>query len=201
MAFPVPSDEIALHERVLARDPVAPVDVFQDLMDPLSSAIRHDLPCCTEDEAYDSSVDAVLAYLGQPEKYDRTRGRLSTYLLDIAKKKSIDRLRARSAAERRDETYAALVEVRGTDPKQTMEAKVEARQLWEMVEGVLPQERDRQAIALILSGESSTDVLAEALGLTGMPAAELRRRVKQHRDRLMKVLERLEARQGHDEGT
>ncbi|WP_437303834.1 RNA polymerase sigma factor [Sorangium sp. So ce388] len=147
----------------------------------------------------------MLAYLGQPEKYDRARGRLSTYLLDIAKKKAIDRLRARSAAERRDDTYAALVEVRGTDPKQTMEAKVEAQRLWEMVEGALPQERDRQAIALILSGEGSTDVLAEALGLTGIPAAELRRRVKQHRDRLIKVLERLleslEARRGHDQGT
>ncbi len=198
MAFPAPADELALHERVLAGDAIAPVDVFQALMDPLAEAVRHDLPC-TEDEAYDSGVDAVLAYLEQPGRYDRDRGRLSTYVMDIAKKRAIDRLRARTAAERRDDTYAAVVELRGSNPKDVMEAEVEAQELWQRVEEAVPYERDRRVLRLILSGERSTAALAEALDLTGLSPLEQRREVKQHRDRLMKVLKRLGARLGHDE--
>lgn len=73
MAFPAAAEEIALHERVLAGDPVAPVDFFQGLMEPLAHALMGDLPC-TEDEAYDSGVDAILAYLEEPGRYDRNRG-------------------------------------------------------------------------------------------------------------------------------
>src|SRR2546428_3599901 len=101
MAFPPPAEELTLHERVLAGDPVAPADVFRALMTPLSEALRHDLRC-TDDEAYDSGVDAVFAYLEDPASFDRSRGRLSTYVMDIAKKRAIDRLRSRTAAERRD---------------------------------------------------------------------------------------------------
>ncbi len=198
MAFPVPADELALHERVLAGDPVAPVDVFQGMMDPLAEALRRDLPC-TEDEAYNSGVDAVLAYLEEPGRYDRSRGRLSTYLMNIAKKRAIDRLRSRSSAERRDDRYAAAVELRGSNPKDVMEAEVEAQELWQRVEEAVPNERDRRVLKLILAGERSTAALAEALEITGLSPLEQRRQVKQHRDRLLKVLERLGSRLGHDE--
>ncbi len=198
MAFPAAAEELALHERVLAGDPVAPVDVFQGLMEPLAEALRRDLPC-TEDEAYDSGVDAVLAYLEEPGRYDRNRGKLSTYLMDIAKKRSIDRLRSRTAAERRDDTYAAAVELRGSNPKDVMEAEVEVQELWQRVEEAVPNERDRRVLKLILAGERSTAALAEALDITGLSPLEQRREVKQHRDRLLKVLERLGSRLGHDE--
>ncbi len=197
MAFPAPADELALHERVLAGDPVAPVDIFQGLMDPLAEALRRDLPC-TEDEAYDSGVDAVLAYLEEPGRYDRNRGRLSTYLVDIARKRAIDRLRSRTAAMYRDETYATAVELGGSNPKETMEAEVETHELWQRVEEAVPSERDRRVLKLILSGERSTAALAEALDITGLPPLEQRREVKQHRDRLMKILKRLGMRLGHD---
>ncbi|MBI5481672.1 MAG: sigma-70 family RNA polymerase sigma factor [Deltaproteobacteria bacterium] len=197
MAFPAAAEELALHERVLASDPVAPVDVFQGLMDPLAEALRRDLPC-TEDEAHDSGVDAVLAYLEEPGRYDRNRGRLSTYLMDIAKKRAIDRLRSRSAAVRRDDTYAAAVELRGPNPKDIMEAEVEAQELWQRVEEAVPSERDRRVVKLILAGERSTAALAEALDISGLSPLEQRREVKQHRDRLLKVLERLGSRLGDD---
>ncbi len=198
MGFPAQADEVVLHERVLAGDPVAPVDVFQGLMEPLAEALRRDLPC-TEDEVYDSGVDAVLAYLEEPGRYDRNRGRLSTYLMDIAKKRAIDRLRSRSAAERRDDTYAATVELRAPNPKDIMEAEVEAQELWQRVEETVPSERDRRALKLILAGERSTAALAVALGISGLSPLEQRREVKQHRDRLLKVLERLGSRLNHDE--
>lgn len=197
MAFPPAAEELALHERVLARDPVAPVDVFQSLMEPLSQGLRHDLRC-TDDEAYDSGVDAILGYLEGPGRYDRNRGRLSTYLMTIAKKRAIDRLRSRTASAHRDESYASVVELHAPNPKEWMEGQVEADELWQRVEEAVPIERDRQVVKLILAGERSTLALAEALEITDLSPIAQRREVKKHRDRLMKILERLGRRLRHD---
>lgn len=198
MGFPGTTDELALHERVLAGDSVAPVDVFQGLMDPLIKALRYDLPC-TQDEAYDSGVDALLAYLEEPGRYNRDRGRLSTYLMDIAKKRAIDRLRSRSATERREHTYAATVELGRSNPKASVEQQIEAHELWQRVEEAVPSERDRRALKLILTGERSASALAEALDITGRSPLEQRREVKRHRDRLMRILERLGTRLANDD--
>jgi len=199
LKFPLPPDELTLHNRVLSRDPIAPMDVFQKLMEPLRATICHDLSC-TEDEAYDSAVDAILAYIEEPERFDKNRARLSTYITDIAKKRAIDRLRSRTAAQRRAEDYTEAVELRTTNPKEVMENEVEARELWQWVEKMVPKERDRRVLKLILAGERSTAVLAEALDINGLSPIEQRREVKQHRDRLMKILERLGVRLRHDDG-
>lgn len=199
MAFPPAPEEHALHQRVLAGDPVVPVDVFQALMVPLTQALRGDLHC-TEDEAHDSSVDAILAYLDEPGNFDPARGRLSTYLAAIAKKRGIDLIRSRTSSARREKKHAATVALRWSDPKESMESAVEADELWLQVEQAVPNERDRQLLKLILAGERSTEVLAEALDLTKLSTLEQRRLVKQHRDRLMKVLARLGKRVAHDNG-
>lgn len=197
MAFPAPTEELALHERLLAGDPVVSADVFQALMDPVCHALQHDLHC-SEDEAYDSGVDAVYAYLDDPSTFDRNRGRLSTYVMDIAKKRAIDRIRSRTAGERRDDAYAKVVELRARNPKDVMETEIMARELWPRVEEAVASERDRKFLKLICEGERSTVIFAELLGLSGLPADEQRLTVKQHRDRLMKVLERLGAKLRND---
>jgi len=56
--------------------------------------------------------------------------------------------------------------------------------------GLLKDEKDVAALRLILSGERSTERLAEVLGLSELPQEQMRREVKRHRDRLMKILER-----------
>src|SRR5262245_13125718 len=112
-------------------------------MDPLAKVLTRDLRC-TDDEAYDSGVDALLAYLDAPTKFDRGRGRLSSYLVDIAKKRAIDRLRARTSSVRRDAAYGQIVELQAANPKEAMEVEVEARELWRRVEEAVPNERDRQ---------------------------------------------------------
>ena len=190
MSFPPPATEQALHERVIAGDPVASADAYECFMDPLVAALRHDLGC-TEDEAYDSAIDALLAYLESSSEYRSELGRLSSYLADIAKKKAIDRLRSRTATIRRQEAYAAGVELRASNPKERMEVAIEAREVWRKVEEQVPSERDRRALKVILSGERSTEELAEALELADLPQTERRRAVKRHRDRLLKTLERL----------
>ncbi len=188
--FPSVAKEAALHERVLAEDPVAPVDVFQDFMNPLCATLRHDLQC-REEEAHDSAIDAVMSYLQNPTCYIRQLGRLSTYLMEIAKRRGIDRLRSRTASERREKEYAAVLELSATNPKEEMDVRIEARELWCKVEKAVPKERDRKVLQLILAGERSTDALAKELKLTDLPPDKRRQEVKRHRDRLLNVLKRV----------
>jgi len=200
VSFPTRQDEAALHERVLATDPVAPVDVFTAFVDPLVAAVQRDLRC-DPDTARDSAIDAVFEYLGSPSTYQQAKGRLSTLLAQITKRRATDRIRSRSAEARREQEFGAIVELRAPAPKEEMERAVEARELWQKVEQAVEDDRDRAALALILDGERSTEALAEALGIQGLSQLERQRQVKRHRDRLVKTLERLGARLRDDEGT
>jgi RNA polymerase sigma-70 factor (ECF subfamily) len=193
MQFPNLQAETALHERVMAADPIAPADLFAQFTEPLMSAIRHDLRCDAE-IARDSAIDALFDYLRSPSAYKRDKGRLCTFLTQAAKHKAIDRVRARAAEARRDQEFTSIVELQQLAPNEEMERSAEAQELWRKIEQVVQDDQDRTAVALILDGERSTDALAEALGIRGLTPLERRRTVKRHRDRLMKTLERLGAR-------
>jgi RNA polymerase sigma-70 factor (ECF subfamily) len=190
MQFPNFEAEITFHQRILAGDPIAPADLFAHYVGPLMSVIRHDLRCDAEN-ARDSSIDALFDYLRSPTTYSPERGRLCTFLTQIAKHKALDRIRARSAEARREQEFSSLVEVRGSAPNEKMERSAEAHRLWQRIEQVVKDERDRLALALILDGERSTDALAETLGIEAETPLERQRAVKRHRDRLMKILGRL----------
>ena len=199
MEFPTRQDETALHERVVASDPVAPVDIFSVFIDPLVKVIQHDLRCDL-DTARDSAIDAVFEYLRSPSVFQQQKGRLSTFLAKIAKHRATDRIRSRSAEARREQNFCAVVELLTPAPKEEMERAVEARKLWEKVEQAVQDDQDRAALALILDGERSTEALAEALGLNVTSKLERQREVKRHRDRLVKTLWRLGARLTNEEG-
>jgi RNA polymerase sigma-70 factor (ECF subfamily) len=190
MQFPSSEVEITLHQRVLAADPIAPADLCAHLVEPLISAIQHDLGCDAE-YARDSAIDALFDYLNSPAAYKQEKGRLCTFLVQVAKHKAIDRIRARSAQARREREFGSLVEVREPAPNEQMERSAEAQELWQRIEQVVQDDRDRLALALILDGERSTETIAEALGVQGLTTLERQREVKRHRDRLLKTLERL----------
>ena len=192
MKFPSPEVEVTLHQRVLAADPVAPADLFAHLVEPLVRVVQHDLGC-DPDTARDSAIDALFDYLSAPAAYQQDKGRLCTFLVQIAKHKAIDRIRTRSAEVRREREFGSLVEVREPAPNEVMERSAEAQELWQKIERVVPDGRDRLALALILDGERSTETLAEALGIQDLTPLERQRDVKRHRDRLVKTLERLGA--------
>jgi RNA polymerase sigma-70 factor, ECF subfamily len=200
MQFPNRQDEAALHRRVTAADPLASVDLCAAFLDPLVAALQGDLRC-DDDTAWDSAVDAAFEYLAAPSRFDATRGRLSSFLAQIAKRRAIDRIRTRTAGIRREQEFAAVVELRAAASKDDMELAMEARELWKKVDQAVPDDRDRAALVLIIDGERSTEVLARALGISGLSKIERQREVKRHRDRLVKVLERLGLRLRDDKGT
>ena len=190
MSFPSQAEEWALHERVLQGDPVAPVDVYLTFMEPMLRVLGSELSCSRED-AYDSAIDVVLSYLRHPERYERHRARLSTYLTQSAKKRVMDRYRSTDARTRREQEFASVFELQVRSPKELLEISVEARHAWERLDRSKLSGRELEFLRLIFEGERSTQRLAEVLGLGSLPEDDLRREVKRHRDRLMKWLERL----------
>lgn len=198
MRFPTLVEEVLLHERILQRDPVAAADVYRVFMDPILEVLEQEMGCAG-DPAYDAVIDALLPYIHAPERYDATKGRLSTYLTRAAKHGAMDRLRSAASQARRDQHFASLVELRAESPKEKLERSVEVGLILTRLEKRLGEGGDREAVRLILVGERSTEALARVLGLSSLPQDELRREVKRHRDRLMKVLERFGKEDSHDE--
>lgn len=199
MRNPSPAEERVLHERVVQHDPVAPVDVYQTYMEELVRVLmrKHG---CDEDTAHDSATDAILSYLNKPARYDPGRASLSSYLMQAAWHRAVDRLRSASSRTRREENFGRGVEQWSRAPNEEMEASVRARQLVDLLEkGDYLTERDRAALRLFLAGESSTEEMAKAFGLPPKPKEELKHEVKRHRDRLMKWLERFGKEDSDDE--
>jgi RNA polymerase sigma-70 factor, ECF subfamily len=191
MSYPSPADERLLHERVVQHDPVASTDVFMTYMDRIVKILMRRLGC-DEDTAWDSTIDVIYAYIHRPARYDPGKGRLFAYLMQAAKHRVADKRRSADARAKREQDFGRGVELWARSPKEELEDLVEARlAMKRLVErGYLKNERDWEALRLILYGERSTEILAVALGLTSLPKDELKRAVKRHRDRLMKLLER-----------
>jgi hypothetical protein len=60
--------------------------------------------------------------------------------------------------------------------------------------GALDSETDRQLLELKLSGERKTGAFAKILAITHLPMAEQKKIVKQHKDRIDKIVRRARGR-------
>ncbi|MCY1074747.1 RNA polymerase sigma factor [Archangium lansingense] len=200
MSYPSPEDERVLHERAVRHDPVVLADALLMFMDRISGILMQRLRC-DEDTSREAAMRVIFSYIERPGRYDPGKGRLFAYLLQAAKYRALDQRRTAQSEAQRNRDFISVVEQGSRTPKEKLENQVEAgltmRRLVER--GYLKDERDQNALLLILQGERSTEELARALGLPPMPTLELRREVKRHRDRLMKLLERFGKEDSDDE--
>jgi RNA polymerase sigma-70 factor (ECF subfamily) len=186
-----PIDELELHQMALRKDRFALLELLKAFMDPIVGFLMSDMKCARQ-TAEDVVVDVLCDYVEEPSRYDPHKGRLISYLTRAAKHHLWDQHRSETARVRRNQEFGQLVELWKRSPKEEMENSVEANRLVERLiqRGVLKDEKDVAALRLILCGERSTEKLAEVLGLSALPLERMRREVKRHRDRLMKILER-----------
>jgi RNA polymerase sigma-70 factor (ECF subfamily) len=190
MSFPPPAVQISLHRRVLDEDPLSSFDVFQYFVPELTRFLLKNR-AIDDDIAYDSAIDAIFTYIRKPRVFDPKRARLSTFLVEIARKRAIDRLRSRAARLTREKKFAVDVDMFRPDPKNEMESEIDARSLWRRVQQVLPDAHDQECAKELMKGEGDTEKLAAVLGLGRMPITEKRREVKRQRDRILRTLERM----------
>ncbi|RKH37645.1 RNA polymerase sigma factor [Corallococcus sicarius] len=199
MSFPSREEERRLHERILERDPVAPADVFRLLIPYVMKTVRMEMHCSQED-ARDSAIDAILIYLNEPERYDRQKKTLlRSFLTHIAKMRSVDRYRSWERRVLREQKYAEEFELGGRSPKEVMEETVEARRAIEKFEQMNLDDRDQELLHHVLLGEGSTEKLAQVLGHESLPKDERQQMVKRDRDRVLKSLRRFGREDSHDE--
>jgi DNA-directed RNA polymerase specialized sigma24 family protein len=190
-----------LHRQLVARDPTAPEALGRAVLEPLVRYTERQFPRVSSDITEQAAVDAVWDHLQHPEHCQAATGSgVVAYLRSVARHKVLDELRRdrrRSARETHwgqqtaGETEREAVELR--DMATTVEEDEDATSLRDRrteVMGALESESDRQFLELRLSGERKTTVFAEILGISHLPAGEQRKIVKQHKDRIDKIVRR-----------
>lgn len=200
MRHPSPEEEMLLHQRLLEHEPLAYFDVFPMYMERLAKQLEkigYDV-----DVARDAALEAVLAYREKPERYDRRKVHLFTYVMVMARNKAIDRWRSSQARAQREKKQGDVELLLRTpkDSMEQMETYVRVRQLVDLLEeGGMLDERDRAVLRLFLIDEKSTEEVAKALELPPMSKEDRQSEAKRHRDRLMKLLERFGKKEDPDD--
>ena len=207
MSAPTEDDVLnSLHARLLAEDPTASLDLCEYFLPLLKRRLHRQFPTVDPDHIEDGVVDAVLNYIEHPHRYDPTRGSLAHYLTLSARGDVLNLLRRETRRNQRlvpldggDDDVEVERRLRNSGVKTLEDLAVSAAtaaEVSDLLQAVSRSEADGHVLDLMLDGERDTAVFAEALGLQCLTVVEQRRRVKQHKDRLIKRLQRELKRRG-----
>jgi hypothetical protein len=195
----------ALHRRLLEEDPVAPSDLADAYLEPLSVWMVRQNPRIDEDLCVTAAEDAILNLGKNPRSYDSSRGTLDAYLR-MAAKGDLKNLLARERKHRERRVPYDSVELsphlrkyvqdEDSDPQQVAvrhetvnELHGRLRVVRRRIDASLSPAEAR-VMDLMQAGERKTTSYAEALGITHLAPADQRREVKRVKDRLSKRLVR-----------
>ncbi len=205
MTDPPGAELHVLHQRLLAGDVTAPRELAERLI-PLVRRRLGQLERRVEDPVMvRSAIGLVIArYLRHPERFDPGRGGLVGYLAMEARGDVLNELDALRRRRKHERPVDNLVELERPGRDSTVEEEV-----LERVEpvGVPPDvaraalqalseldELDRRLLQMMADGVRSTAAFAAVLELSHLPVELQRKAAKQHKDRLVKRLERLRER-------
>ena len=185
-----------LHERLLARDPIAPSELAEAAFQPLVRKLRkaHRIE---EELIVEAATDALMDYLKDPGKFDPAKRGLFGYLVMAATgdlRNAVDKQRRRRQREV-DLDALSAVEIasarrkRGEMEERTV-AGIDGRRFSQQIADLFTDPIDRQLVELLLEKERRTEPYARVLGLDNLPADVQRREVKRHKDRIKKRMER-----------
>ena len=193
---------LALHDRLESRDPTASSELADAVFDELVGRLER-FSGATPEEAVDAVSLALVNYFKNPVGYDRSKARLRTYLHNAAmgdllndreKASKYSREKSVGRVEDHEGGRNKVLAGGGSPDAARPDWLLEVQEAWLRLQREFPNPRDREVIQLMLAGERNTRTFAEALGLTDLPAAEQRKLVKQHKDRIQKRLDRLRER-------
>ncbi len=191
-----PDELISLHERLLYGDRTASEEIASRLLAPLVDEVSRKFPATDKDVVCDGVTDAILDYCTRPAQFDRKRGVPLARFLQMASWRNVANL-VRSEKRRR------VREERATGDRQTLVVELDpaAGKVKQEDDGRREQRKaemlnsltdptDRRVLELRLSGERRTEVFANVLGISSLPMDIQRRKVKQAKDRIDKILRR-----------
>ncbi len=191
------AEDIALHLRLIAGDPTATLDFIERWLPQLvrSLGMRFAQVAAEDDHIITTAaIDALLSYTANPQQYNPGRGTLSYYLYMLAYGDLLNALRSRSKRSKTEipipiAESSALIE--DNDIANEVASSLDAHTTLDRVRAVLTGPEDHLILSLMLAGERSTEVYAQALGISHLPQSEQRAIVKRHKDRISRRLERL----------
>lgn len=203
MKLPSREQQWALHLAVRERNTFALAETYLALFQGMCAILRRAWArsAASDEDIQDSVSQAIMEYVGAPERYDERRGMLSTYLLAIAGRRLKDRRRTKAAETQRDFNLSQMALVGLEPPRANQEpgALLELEELLTQLEEELTGE-EKAVFRLMLMGEERTEVFAELLMLKDLPEEEQRHEVYAFKDRLKKKLRRRLKKEEDDDG-
>lgn len=194
------------YQRLLAGEPDAPSDLIALLLEPLIAALTRSFPSLPDpDVITDTVTDTLFRFVQDPARFDPARGSLWNYLMMDARgdlRHAWQKERRRRQREQPFDPVAHDLPDRNSDVEETImralapdgvPAGQDIDELMARLRAAITHPQDWQVVRLMIAGERSTAVYAQALGIADLPPAEQRKRVKQAKDRLRVKLKRLRA--------
>ncbi len=190
---PRQDDFIDIHDRLLAGDETASSDLVLNIGPKVENIVasKHSNWRDTY-ELHDAVVDALFDHIRHPRKFDPARSTFLGFLTMAADRNLRDRMPAASRRIKSLESLDDHVELSVPPPNVYMKGEEETLKgnASHKPTSFKMDEKEMRVYQLMMSGERSTQVFAEAIGLKGLPKEELRKEVKRFKDRLKKRIER-----------
>jgi RNA polymerase sigma-70 factor (ECF subfamily) len=184
---------VKTHSRLVGEDPTASAELYKAIFSPLVGWLGAKYRTTDRELIRDAATDALVDYIKRPKRWDPKKGTLVAYICMAADRDLLNALE-KVQRLRKHEVLSADVEHEEFDrnvlPEDVGPSDAMARLLCALDRKVT-SETDRLFVTLMLEGERSTSKFAEVLGIQDLPKQEKARTVKQHKDRLKKVIERL----------
>jgi RNA polymerase sigma-70 factor (ECF subfamily) len=194
--------ELSIHARLLAGDPIASAELFENYQGKLVLALTKLFWQRDDSLVIDAATDAIFEYLQNPNAYDPVKSSLFSYLVLAAKRDLINAVKKKATREKQ-EIIANVVEdgesnrnnvLKSVDrdaPDEVRQVHIlYGRELGSKLMEEMSNSVDRELLGLMIENVRETEEYASVLGITHLPAAEQRKKVKLHKDRIGKQLER-----------
>lgn len=192
-SFPDKNWCVKAHSRLVGEDPTASAELYKAIFSPLVGWLGAKYRTTDRELIRDAATDALVDYIKRPKRWDPKKGTLVSYICMAADRDLLNALEKLQRL-RKHELLSADVEDEGFDRNVLPEAtgpSDDIAWLLSALDTQVTSETDRRFLTLMMEGERSTDKFSEVLGIQNLPKQEKARTVKQHKDRLKKVIERL----------
>ncbi|MBL8207300.1 MAG: sigma-70 family RNA polymerase sigma factor [Blastocatellia bacterium] len=185
-----------LHARLSAGDdPIVTHEITEAFLPLLLQSLRRQFSNLSDDDLLiNGATDALLNYFDQPANFVPDRGSLTSWLNVCARNNLLDALKQ----QKNRSDHEKAVELADLEAVYQTEAEAEISLIerndddltWQRLRAVTSDPLDLKLLWLMMEGVRDTQVFAEVLGIASAPIEVQRATVKQHKDRLKKMIQR-----------
>jgi DNA-directed RNA polymerase specialized sigma24 family protein len=190
-----------LHTRIIAGDITAQSELAVLVLPILTRRLNYKFPLLFDPDLIDIAVtDALINYFARPNNYQPTKQSLMSYLFMSAKGDLLNYLKQKKVDENSthfiedvelwdsysEETVGGSVVVDDTNVEE--EAFVRLSPITSQLQELFPSLKDQQFVAMMMNGIRETEEYAKVLGIEHLSFIDQKEAVKNHKDRIKKVI-------------